>query len=88
MKVEIHRIARCGFYARRQPQALFGHAPDWSAAFGEWISQRPNVAATTSGGLLIFSLLLLLNTLLGTLLPVAHLQRKERERRTRAAYRR
>lgn len=40
-----------------------------------------------SGALLVFSLLLLLNTLLGTLLPVAHLQRKERERRIRAEYR-
>lgn len=41
-----------------------------------------------SGGLLTFLLLLLLNTLLGTLLPVAHLQGRERERRLRAAYRR
>lgn len=41
-----------------------------------------------SGALLVFSLFLLINTLLGTLLPVAHLQRKERERQIRAAYRR
>jgi hypothetical protein len=41
-----------------------------------------------SGGFLTLLLLLLLDTLLGTLLPVAHLQRRERERRLRGAYRR
>ena len=48
MRIELHQIARCGFYERAQPKPLFGHPSDWGATLPAWVRTRANVAATTT----------------------------------------
>lgn len=48
MKVEIHKITRCGFFERSEQQERFGGLQSWATDLHSWIGSRKSVAATTT----------------------------------------
>ena len=48
MKVEIHKITRCGFFELAGQRELFGGLQSWATDLHNWIGSRKSVAATVT----------------------------------------
>lgn len=48
MKIEVHRITRCGFYQRGSKNPLFGALPEWHGEFNKWVQGRSSVSLTST----------------------------------------
>lgn len=46
MKIELHKIADCGFYERGASSPLFGRIDEWLPEFRRWVDDRSNIVAT------------------------------------------